>query len=255
MTEVTVIIPAYNSEKYIEEAIESVLKQTFNDFELIVVNDCSTDKTKELAILAIKNDPRGFVIDVSENKGKANALNIGIQQAKGKFICILDADDIFFPDKLEQQIKFMEEHPDVEMLYGGTKCFGDSDEEYKQREILDSSEDLKENLRKAGEKTIEELNSQHHGILNKGEGIIAACSVMIKKNIFSVCKFDENLRNIEDYDMWYQIIGKGFKVHGIKKPFYYYRIHNNQKSSNSEKRQIAKNIIFNKIITGEYFKN
>ncbi|HJX50847.1 MAG TPA: glycosyltransferase family 2 protein [Candidatus Nanoarchaeia archaeon] len=255
MIQVSVIMPAYNAERYIEEAIDSVLKQTFSDFELIIVNDCSNDNTRKVIDKAIKEDPRCFVIDLKENKGKAHALNIGIQQARGALICILDTDDIFFSDKLEQQVKFMNEHPEVDMLYGGAKYFSDSEEELEQREVLDSSEDLYANLKKAGEKTLEELNSQHHGILNKGDATITSCSVMIRRKIFAVCKFDENLRNIEDYDMWYQIIGKGFKIHGIKKPFYYYRVHKNQKSANPEKRQLAKNIIFNKIISGEYFKD
>ncbi|RKX59155.1 MAG: hypothetical protein DRP29_05180 [Thermodesulfobacteriota bacterium] len=255
MAKVSVLMPAYNAEKYIEEAIDSVLKQTFTDFELIIVNDCSTDNTKDVAYSAIKNDPRGFIIDLPENKGKAHALNYAIQQSKGQYICILDADDIFFPDKLEQQVKFMNEHPEIDMLYGGAKYFGDSDEEPKQREVLDSSKDLYGNLLKAGQMTLEQLNDMHHGILDEGDSIITACSVMIRKKVFSLCRFDEELRNIEDYDMWYQIIGNKFKLHGIKKPFYYYRIHDNQKSSNSEKRQSAKNKIFMKIIDGRYFEN
>ena len=255
MAKISVIIPVYNGEEYIEEAIESVFKQTFDDFELLIVDDCSTDNTKEIVEKTIKHDPRGFLISLKENKGKAHALNQGIQQAKGRYICLLDADDVFFPDKLEHQAKFMDEHPEVDMLYGGAKYFGDAELDREETEILDSSNDFYGNLKKAGEKTITELNNQHHGILSKGHAIIAACSVMIRKNVFGLCRFDERLRNIEDYDMWYQIIGKGFKLHAIKKPFYYYRVHKGQKSAKPEKRQLAKNIIFRKIVTGEYFKN
>jgi len=255
MPKITVIIPVYNAEKYIEESVGSVLNQTFKNFELLIVNDSSTDNTEKIVKKIIMNDSRCFLINLPENKGKAHALNIAIQKAKGEFICILDADDIFFQDKLEQQIKFMQEHPEVDMVYGGAKYFSDSDEELEQRKILESSENLFENLKKARGKTIEELNAQHHGILNDNDAIIAACSVMIRKKVFEKCKFDEQLRNIEDYDMWYQIIGKGFKLYGIKKPFYYYRVHKNQKSANPEKRQIAKNIIFKKILSGEYFNH
>jgi len=176
MPKVTVIMPVYNAEKYVEEAINSVLNQTFKGFELIIVNDCSTDNSKEVIEKTIANDNR--------------------------------ADNNLF-----------------------------------------------ENLKKAGEKTVEELNSKHHGILSDGEAIIAACSVMIRKKVFDKCKFDETMRNIEDYDIWYRIIGHGFKLQSINKNFYYYRVHENQKSKDPTKKQKAKNIIFNRIVSGEYFKN
>ncbi len=258
MPKVTVIMPVYNAEKYVEEAINSVLNQTFKGFELIIVNDCSTDNSKEVIEKTIANDNRVILIDLKENKGKAHALNRALEVAKGKFICFLDADDIYFSDKLEQQIKFMEENPDIDMIYGGAKYFADENIklEREQTPILDTSDNnLFENLKKAGEKTVEELNSKHHGILSDGEAIIAACSVMIRKKVFDKCKFDETMRNIEDYDIWYRIIGHGFKLQSINKNFYYYRVHENQKSKDPTKKQKAKNIIFNRIVSGEYFKN
>ncbi len=254
MVKVSVIIPVYNGEKYIEEAIDSVLDQTFKSFELIIVNDASEDNTKEIVDEKLKLDKRIKFINCDKNKGKATVLNLGIKKSSGEYISILDADDMYFSDKLEKQVEYLDKHPEIDMVYGGAKYFGEKSEK-EQTEVLDSSLDLRGMLKKAGQKTLKELNSTHHAVFEGTNAIIAACSVMIRKKVFEKCKFDENLRNIEDYDMWYQIIGKGFKIKSLNEPFYYYRIHENQKSSSSIKRQLAKDIIFHKILTGEYFKN
>ena len=110
---ISVVMSVYNSEKYIIEAIESVLSQTFNDFEFIIVNDGSTDNS--LSLIKSINDPRIKIID-QENKGLSKALNIGINIAKGKYIARLDADDIALPTRFEKQYKFLENNPECVAL-------------------------------------------------------------------------------------------------------------------------------------------
>jgi glycosyltransferase involved in cell wall biosynthesis len=113
---VTVYIPVYNGEKYIAEAINSVLSQTYPHFELIVVNDGSTDNT--LQLLSGFKDERIRIIDLKENRGNCAASNVALKQAKGKYIARMDADDVSLPQRIEKQVTYMELYPDV--LLSGT---------------------------------------------------------------------------------------------------------------------------------------
>lgn len=107
---VSIVVPVYNSEKFIEETIKTVKEQTYTKWELILVNDCSTDKSKTIIEKYEKNDKRIRLINLRENSGAAMARNNGIEYAKGKYIAFLDADDLWDKEKLEKQIKFMEEN-------------------------------------------------------------------------------------------------------------------------------------------------
>lgn len=104
---VSVIIPVYNSEKFIKETIKTVQNQTYKNYELIVVNDCSTDNSKKIIEEEIKKDNKIKLINLKENSGVAIARNTGIDNAKGKYIAFLDADDLWEKEKLEKQIEFM----------------------------------------------------------------------------------------------------------------------------------------------------
>lgn len=105
---VTVIVPAYNAEKYISVAIESVLAQSFDDFELLVINDCSTDSTKAVVEDFVNRDKRVRLIGLPANMGApAGPRNIGVRQARGKWVAFLDADDVWHPHKLERQLDLL----------------------------------------------------------------------------------------------------------------------------------------------------
>ncbi|UNY97885.1 glycosyltransferase [Zhouia spongiae] len=109
----SVVMPVYNGSEYLKEAMDSILNQSFSDFEFIIINDGSTDNT--LQIIESYNDDRIFVID-QENKGLAVSLNIGLQYAKGKYIARMDADDIAHPDRFKQQLNFLKNNTDVKLL-------------------------------------------------------------------------------------------------------------------------------------------
>jgi glycosyltransferase involved in cell wall biosynthesis len=117
MASVSVIVPAYNAEKTILETIQSIQAQTFSDFELIVINDGSSDRTVEL--LSKINDPRLKVFSY-ENGGLPVARNRGIQRATGEFITFIDADDLWKPQKLEAQLKALHEYPEAGVAYSWT---------------------------------------------------------------------------------------------------------------------------------------
>ena len=105
--QVSVIMPAYNSGRYIKDSILSIQTQTYQDWELIVIDDCSTDNTSEIVKNLIREDPRIQLLSTEKNSGSGVARNIGIEAAKGRFIAFCDSDDRWYPDKLEIQIPFM----------------------------------------------------------------------------------------------------------------------------------------------------
>ena len=103
---VSVITPMYNCEKFISETIESVLNQTYTNWEMIIIDDCSTDKSKQIVKQYIERDKRIRLIALNENSGAAVARNKGIEVSSGRFIAFLDGDDLWEPNKLEKQIQF-----------------------------------------------------------------------------------------------------------------------------------------------------
>jgi teichuronic acid biosynthesis glycosyltransferase TuaG len=113
MPEVSIITPNYNAGKYIAETIESVLAQSFGDWEMIIVDDASTDDSREIIEKYKAADPRIKALYLTENKGQGNARNVAIRQAVGKYIAFLDSDDIWHPEKLERHLDFMKKNNSV----------------------------------------------------------------------------------------------------------------------------------------------
>ena len=116
-------MPVYNAAEHLRAAIESILGQTYNDFEFVIVNDGSTDFSRE-TILSF-SDPRIRLIDNPKNKGLIASLNIGLDQCRGEYIIRMDADDISFPERLEKQVGFMDAHPEVGLMGSWFENFGE----------------------------------------------------------------------------------------------------------------------------------
>jgi glycosyltransferase involved in cell wall biosynthesis len=113
---VSVIMAAYNAEGYISESIESIKSQTYPNWELIIINDCSTDKTVSIVQSFAKEDSRIKIIDNSVNLGLTKSLNVGIKQAEGEFIARLDADDLSEPTRFEKQVNYLNQHLEVALV-------------------------------------------------------------------------------------------------------------------------------------------
>lgn len=107
---ITVITPVYNAEEFLSETIESVLNQTYEDFEYLLIDDCSTDSSASIVKKYAEKDIRIKYIKLDENSGAAVARNKGLENAKGRFIAFVDSDDKWYPEKLEKQITFMQEN-------------------------------------------------------------------------------------------------------------------------------------------------
>ena len=119
---ISVVMAVYNGEKYLAEAARSILDQSFRDFELIIVNDGSTDGSREIALAL--NDARVRLIDNPGNRGLPYSLNTGFAQAQGEYIARMDADDIAVPHRLATQLAFMDANPQVGICGGAIRRFG-----------------------------------------------------------------------------------------------------------------------------------
>mgnify|MGYP001358427466 CR=1 FL=1 len=113
---ISVVMPVYNTEKYVSGAIESILGQTYKDFELIMINDGSTDGSLSIMEKYSRADPRIRLAGRKERQGVAVSLNEGLAMARGEYIARMDADDISLPERFEKQIAFLEEHPDIAVV-------------------------------------------------------------------------------------------------------------------------------------------
>ena len=129
MVSISVVMPVYNVEiSMLEEAVNSILSQTFQDFEFIIIDDASNDDTYNY-LNGIK-DERIILIRNSEHLGITKSLNIGLKEAKGKYIARMDGDDISLPQRFEKQYEYMESHPDVIVCGTGVEIFGERSKKY-----------------------------------------------------------------------------------------------------------------------------
>jgi len=119
---VTVFIPLYNAENYIKETLESILNQTYQHFEVLLVDDGSTDRSVQ--IVKSFHDERIRLIQNGENKGIPYTRNIGLTEAKGNYLAVMDSDDIAYPTRIERQVEYMEQHPDLDVLGSFYETFG-----------------------------------------------------------------------------------------------------------------------------------
>jgi len=212
---VSVIVAAYNREKYIKRAVESVFNSAYKDIELILVDDGSTDKTKDI-IQPYCLDPRFHYIR-QKNKGVSAARNNGIKFSEGKYIAILDSDD-YWRDKrkLEKQVKFLEEHPEYVLAGGGLIRINGNNKEIARYLPTERDEEIRELI-----------------LINN---IFGHSSVVFRRNVWeSVGGYDEGLCFSEDWDLWLKF-GKLGKFYNFQEYFVCY-LQGGQNMSNFNIRQ------------------
>ena len=220
---ISVIIPSFNVENYIEETINSVLKQSYNNFEIIVVDDSSTDKTLEVVEKISKSNNKIKYFKIKHSGRPSIPRNFGIKKASGEYVAFLDADDIWTRDKLKDQIRFLQKYPNLIFVYSMSVTFGVVSIFSPYYEVLPL-------LNKAAT-TKEEL-------ILKGNSITCS-SVMLKKEYLQkIGGYDEdpNLKAVEDYDLWLRLSELG-AFGFIPKIHVYYRVHIAQSSSDWETKQ------------------
>jgi glycosyltransferase involved in cell wall biosynthesis len=205
---ISVVMPVYNAELYVSEAIESILLQTYRNFELIIIDDGSTDSSVE--IIWSFSDERIFLIESSEKKGVSARLNQGVLLARGDFIARMDADDISLPDRFQKQVDFLLAHPDIDII--GTQV----------KHIIDKSNKLF---------SPDLLPSEHNEIVIYMlfncpfyHPTVMARTALLKENPYS------DLKEAQDYLLWTQLLPK-CKATNLNDVLLHYRIHGNNISS------------------------
>lgn len=218
---VSIIMPAYNAERFIRESIESVINQTYKNWELLVINDFSNDLTKVIVEEHCKKDKRIKLLEQEKNKGVAKARNRGIKESKGKYVAFLDSDDLWKNNKLEIQIKYMQVNK-IYMSYTGYSYISENGN-FIKKIYIPKSLTYKQALR----------GNQ-----------IGCLTVVIDKS--KIGNFEmPNLKH-EDYATWLNILKNDIVAHGILEDLAKYRKVNNSISSNKLKTIIWTWKIFRK---------
>lgn len=234
---VSIIMPAFNAAKTIAESMESVLRQTFTEWELIVIDDGSTDETAEIVERFRRSEDRIFLLKLSKNGGLPNARNEGCKISSGEFIAFLDSDDVWLEDKLSVQVDFHARNPDIEISHTDFHPFnrnGVSKRPFK------SLIDLKKN--KQGDIYPQICYKNPIGVL----------TVMAKRGLLQeVNFFDASLWTMEDQDLWIRIAKRGKKFGYIEDVLAYYRTSEGSITSKTGKYKKAYKKFINKVLMSE----
>ncbi|MGB8704691.1 MAG: glycosyltransferase family 2 protein [Gillisia sp.] len=228
---VSVIMPAYNAELFIEEAILSVIHQQHKNWELWIIDDASTDKTLS-KIEAFLADPRIHLLKNKTNRGTAFSRNLGIKKSTGTYIAFLDADDLWFPEKLEQQLDFMKTH-DQKMCFSSYLLLNEDGT---------SSQKMVEALPVLSYKKLQKSNYVGNltGIYN----------VQVLGKIYS-----PELRKRQDWGLWLKVLEKTGTVKGILKPLAFYRIRRDSISRYKTGLVKYNFLIYKKLLGYNYLKS
>ncbi|HEY9826962.1 MAG TPA: glycosyltransferase family A protein, partial [Stenomitos sp.] len=225
MPKVSIVIPAYNAMQYLPETLTNALQQTYDDYEVIIVNDGSTDGTGEW--VTHFNHPKVSLI-TQENQGLSGARNTGILHAKGEYIALLDADDLWHPSKLAKQVELLDASPNAGLIYTWTALV---DEHGQPTGRFFSAQDEG----KVWERLLE-------------FNMVGCGSVpLIRRACFEeVGNFDRNLRSfVEDWDLWLRM-AKRYDFRLIKEPLVYYRQRPGSASRNWEAMERSYRIVVEK---------
>lgn len=218
---VSVVIPAYNSSPFIAATLRSALDQTYDNYEIIVVDDGSTDDTLQVvnSFVSSSCDLVGKPIRIlsKSNGGPASARNLAIRNSTGKYIAFLDGDDMWMPDKLAEQVEFLERHPEVGMVYAEAIVFSEQNGQKEFRETIGYT----------GETSFCHLLLGDH---------IPNSTVMIRRECVDKIGWLNESRElvaVEDYEYWLRL-ARSFPLKGIAKPMAYYRVHANNLMGDGE---------------------
>ena len=213
---VSVIMSVYNAEKYLDLAIESILNQSFRDFEFIIIEDCSTDNSLEILKNYAEKDSRIKIIQKTENKrmkGFIENLNIGLKEAKGKYITRMDADDISHPSRFEKQVAFLESHSDIFMVGSSINFINEKGEITGKLPALEADHEIKKQMPI-------KISMFHPVIMFRNEKEV---------------RYRENIFYCEDYDLYLRLMLEGKKFHNFSEALLDYRLLNSSISRKDSK--------------------
>jgi glycosyltransferase involved in cell wall biosynthesis len=224
---VSVVMTVYNGEKYLREAMDSILAQTYTDFEFILVNDCSTDGTA--AIIRSYSDPRIIYLENERNSGIGPSRNRANHEARGKYIATLDADDFALPERLAKQVAFLEAHPNVSVC---GSSFTIMDGEGRAGRHMDLP---------IGSKTV------------RTELLLSNClcnpTILMRADVARQQPYDMDFELTEDFELWYRI-SRFSDIYNMPERLCRYRVHQNNISTVKRDKliEVAKSL-FRRILT------
>ena len=195
---VSVIVPCYLKAQYLSQALDSVLCQTYNNWECIIVNDGSPDSTEEVALRYSAADSRIKYI-VQENQGVSSARNNGIRQSNGEFVLALDADDWISPEYMEEAVSYLIQHPCVKLVYSRYERF---------------------NHHGSSEWVLPEYSYERFIL---GDSIIVCSAIYRRFDFDRIGGYDESMQGYEDWDFWLRLLDKDDEVYRIDKMLFHYR--------------------------------
>ncbi|MBU1890775.1 glycosyltransferase family 2 protein [Patescibacteria group bacterium] len=230
---ISVIMCAYNEERHIDEAIQSILKQSFSDFEFIIVDDCSTDKTSQIIKRYKDQDQRIIVLTNENNLGLAGSKNRALGIAKGKYIAIMDADDISLPERLQLEYNYLESHPDIFLVGSSLIILDDKDKEVNRTKPPCTPEAIARELPKNN------FMAQNTILFRRQPGI----------------KYRKNMCIVEDYDFYLRLLTDNKKLANLSEPLVKYRLTSESVSLAKRPQQallrdMAKNFYWQRVKTG-----
>lgn len=200
MPKVSIVLPTYNGQDYLEKSLDSILHQTFQDWELIIVNDCSVDSTLEIAETYAKNDSRIRIVNNTINQKLPKSLNIGFEHALGEYFTWTSDDNVYIDSAIEKMVSYLDNYSDAYMVCAGM-------------EYIDDCDNIIGNHRKYDNTTM---------LLNN---ILGACFMYRKQVVSTIGEYDTSLFLVEDYDYWLRILFHYGKIDFIDETLYLYRMH------------------------------
>jgi teichuronic acid biosynthesis glycosyltransferase TuaG len=209
---ISIVTPVYNTGSFLRETIQSVLSQTYPNWELIAVDDCSIDNSRKILQQMEASDPRIKPIYLEQNQGAARARNIAVRESVGRYIAFLDSDDAWYPTKLETQLRIMIEnqHPIT----------------YASYKVIDAN----------GKDTKKTVRAMHPLTLNDymRNTVIGFSTAMIDRKFVGNFEFYD-IRMKQDFQLWINLLSRGFIAYNIDEILGEYRIHNKSLSANKIK--------------------
>ncbi len=205
---VSVVMPAYNAARTIEETIRSVFGQTYTDWELLVIEDGSTDATPQIVSRLAAEDTRLRVLRNETNRGAAGSRNRGVEEARGEWVAFLDSDDLWRSDKLEKQLALADGRPDAVLTYTASAFMDEAGNRYAY--VLEA-----------------EPRFAYKELLHRN--LLTCSSVMVKRELMLRHPFPDGVLH-EDYAVWLQILRETPCAYGVNEPLLVYRLSKGSKS-------------------------
>jgi glycosyltransferase involved in cell wall biosynthesis len=208
---ISVVMPVYNREELVRLSIESILNQTYNNWELIIVNDASTDNTAQIIDAAAKDSDKIKTIHLSDNIGPSGAANRGLQSIQGDYFTIHDSDDISHPDRFRKMVQYLETHPEINLLGSNIEIIDADGKKIATRNYPQTDDEIRKFIR--------------HSCPFLNSSVLMRTSLIQKLG-----GYNETLRSSSEVDLWYRAI-REFKAANLPFPLVQYRISHSQETS------------------------